>query len=155
MTKSILILWGLLIAYADISTKKIPNLLSLGAGVVGVGWLIVTSHTMAGQGWQSAALGLVLALLLTLPGYITRTLGAGDVKLLSAIGLLCGLRIVAEVFIVAAVVAALAGLGYLYWCRYNHRPQVRKPIPFGAALAAGLILSLMQPDYLGLGAWLA
>lgn len=155
MTKSILILWALFVAYADISAKKIPNLLSLGGGIIGVCWLIVTGHTLAGQSWQSAALGLILALLLTMPGYITRTLGAGDVKLLSAIGLLCGLQIVAEVFIVAAAAAGLAALVYLYWRRYTYRPQARKPIPFGAALAAGLILALMRPDYLGLGAWLA
>ncbi len=154
MIKSILILWALFIIYTDISVKKIPNHLSLGGGLIGIGWLVVTSHTMAGQSWQSAALGLILALLLTLPGYITRNLGAGDVKLLSAIGLLCGLQIVAEVFIVAALAAGIAAFVYLYWCRYTYRQQVRKPIPFGAALAAGLILSLMQPDYLGLGAWL-
>ena len=134
--------------------KKIPNLLSLGGGIIGVGWLVITSHTVTGQSWQSAALGLILALLLTLPGYITRTLGAGDVKLLSAIGLLCGLQIVAEVFIVAAIAAGTAAFAYLYWCRYTYCQQVRKPIPFGAALAVGLILSLIQPDYLGLDAWL-
>lgn len=155
MTKSILILWALLVAYMDISAKKIPNLLSLGGGIVGVCWLIVTSHTLAGQSWQSAVLGLILALLLTLPGYIARTLGAGDVKLLSAIGLLCGLQIVVEVFIAAAMMTGLVALAYLYWRRHAHRSDVRRPIPFGAALAAGLILSLMQPDYLGVGTWLA
>ena len=133
--------------------KKIPNVLSLGGWVVGMGWLIITGHAMAGQSATLAALGFALALLLTLPGYITNKLGAGDVKLLCAIGLLCGVQIVTEAFLSAAMAAGLIAVAYLYWARHTHVERVRKPIPFGAALAAGLILALMWPDYLGLSAW--
>jgi prepilin peptidase CpaA len=139
----------------DISTKKIPNLLSLGAASTGLFWLLFTGETVIASGWLTAVLGIILALLLTLPGYVTRTLGAGDVKLLCAIGLLCGLRIVTEVFLFAAMVAGLGAILYIYCDRYTNQVRVRKPIPFGAALAAALIFSLMQPDYLGLSAWLA
>lgn len=110
---------------------------------------------MTAQGSMTAVLGFALALLLTLPGYMTRTLGAGDVKLLCAIGLLCGLRIVAEAFLLAAMLGGLVAIFYLYWERFANQAETRKPIPFGAGLAAGLIVSLMQPDYLGLGKWLA
>lgn len=150
-----LIFWALSILALDFSIRKIPNILSLGGCVVGVGWLMSTGHAMTGVGAMQAMLGFGLALLLTLPGYLMHALGAGDVKLLCAIGLLCGLQITVEAFILAALLAGLVAL--FYWCygRFLGSHPGPKPVPFGAALAAALIVSLLRPDYLGLSQWLA
>ena len=138
----------------DFNVRKIPNILSLGGCAIGIGWLIATGGAVTGAGAIQVALGFSLALLLTLPGYLMRNLGAGDVKLLCAIGLLCGLQIVAETFMLAALLAGLIALFYLYRSRFFGWYSGSKPIPFGAALAAALIVSLVHPNYLGLGQWL-
>lgn len=139
----------------DFSMRKIPNVLSLGGCAVGAVWLIVTGHTMTGAGPLLAVLGFGLALLLTLPAYVIRMLGAGDVKFLGAIALLCGLRIVTEAFLLGALIAGVAAIFYLVLSHFMIGRYERKPIPFGAALAAALIVSLLHPDSLGLRRWLA
>ena len=154
MSNYLLIFWALVIMIQDFRIRRIPNILSLGGCAMGAGWLMATGHAMTGAGAIQVALGFSLALLLTLPGYLMRNLGAGDVKLLCAIGLLCGLQIVAETFMLAALLAGLIALFYLYRSRFFGWYSGSKPIPFGAALAAALIVSLVHPNYLGLGQWL-
>lgn len=154
MIKGILILWALILAYEDISIRRIPNILSLGGCAVGLGWLMFTGRAVLGQEPLLIFLGFALALLLTLPAYVIRKLGAGDVKLLSAISLMGGVWIVAEVFFFAAMLAGIVATAYLYLDRYKDKLSERKPIPFGAAMSIGLIVTLMLPDNLGLRAWL-
>lgn len=76
----------LLAVLFDLSTRRIPNGLTLAAMLAGVAW-----HGVTGGGW-----GLVLSLeglsvaALGLTLWLARALGAGDVKLLGAVGALMG-----------------------------------------------------------------
>jgi prepilin peptidase CpaA len=77
----------LLLAVAwDVQTHRIPNLLVLG-GVL-LGW--ATACLPSGMGLQSATLGSLTGLVVFLPLYLLRILGAGDVKLLTAVGAFVG-----------------------------------------------------------------
>lgn len=80
-------LWLALCARQDMRQRQIANRLTLGAGLLALAYLLATGTTWLGapaaQGWGA----LVLALLLSLPGYALGRLGAGDVKLLAALAL--------------------------------------------------------------------
>jgi len=72
--------------WCDIKTHRIPNQLVLLGVVIG----FATSLLQGGIGWQDAALGCIAGLAVFLPLYLLRVLGAGDVKLLSAVGAFVG-----------------------------------------------------------------
>ena len=68
-----------------------------------------------------------------------RLLGAGDVKLLFAIGLLGGWKVVLISFAVAGILGGIAAVSGLMLARYSGFPLASgRWLPFGAALAIGL-----------------
>lgn len=161
---SILVLasWALIVICYDICTRKIPNFLSLGALFIASLVLVITGLSVTLQPVSSALIGFVLALVLTIPGYLFKVLGAGDVKLLAAIGLLCGVNMMLTTFAVAAISVVVF---WLLWTKARWLSQIlplninvaattrtpkEKNIPFGAALGAGLILILLLPGLFNL-----
>ncbi|MBL4821893.1 MAG: prepilin peptidase [Gammaproteobacteria bacterium] len=100
-------------AFQDIRSRRIPNLLSLGGFVVGcvangvmTGW--------AGAGTAFAAGFLVLALMF--PFFVVGWMGAGDVKLIGAVGAICGSISLALIALIAIVsIGALMSLVVLAW----------------------------------------
>jgi prepilin peptidase CpaA len=135
--------WAVAVFAWDIKQRRIPNELSIGMAAVALLMLIFTGHTMLGQEWTSASFGFMAALILTLPGYVMRWLGAGDVKFLAAIGIAGGWLVVLASFAIAGLVS---GAGLLLM--KSVMPQVgirqvhKRWIPFGAALAFGLVISM-------------
>lgn len=78
-----------LAAVIDWKTLRIPNWLTAGGMVYGL--LYNATHaTSIGAGLGTAALGLAAGLALLMPLYLLRVLGAGDVKLMGAIGAFLG-----------------------------------------------------------------
>ncbi len=73
--------------YFDLRYQRIPNKLCL-AGLLAA--LILQSYTSQWQGLGQALLGAGLALVLLLPAFYFRCLGAGDVKLMIAVGAFSG-----------------------------------------------------------------
>lgn len=73
--------------YLDLRYQRIPNKLCLFAFIFS---LLLQSISGQWQGIMQALLGAGLALLLLLPAYAFRWLGAGDVKLMVAVGALSG-----------------------------------------------------------------
>ena len=72
-----------LAARADVRTRTIPNLLTFPAILLGVTMHTVLSGT---DGLRSSLAGLALAGGVLLPGWMFRWMGAGDVKLMAAVG---------------------------------------------------------------------
>lgn len=68
---------------ADVRTRKIPNLLTGPAFVLGI-LVHLFLHGTAGAG--NALLGAVVAGAILLPGWLMGYTGAGDVKLMAAVG---------------------------------------------------------------------
>jgi prepilin peptidase CpaA len=74
---------GALAALSDLRTRRIPNSLTLGSAVV------AALFYSAAIGWHAllwSAAGWCMGLLLFLPLFLLRGMGAGDVKLLAAFG---------------------------------------------------------------------
>lgn len=149
----ILLGWGLTVAVCDMWQRRLPNPLTLGMLAAGVAFLGISGVTPLGNVPAQAWLAFGLALLLTLPAYVLRLLGAGDVKLAAAIGILTGL----PQFLAVYGIAAMLSLGMALAARfasglpYGHLPGFlmgsgvvkghvgqRRYIPFGAALGLAL-----------------
>jgi prepilin peptidase CpaA len=89
-------------AIVDLWSRRVPNPLTLGVAALG---LTLAVLRLSGLSPMAAVAGMGLGLLLMLPGHVIGATGAGDVKLLAALGTMLGPRGV----VVAFVYAALAG----------------------------------------------
>ncbi len=97
-------------AYWDLRWRKIPNWLTLGAAVAGLG--LRTAAAGLPGAWESLAGWLLGCLLLFLP-FALRGMGAGDVKLLAATGALGGPAFVFWTFIYGALCGGVMALAAL------------------------------------------
>lgn len=91
----------------DIRSRRIPNALVVPAFLAG---LAVHAFLGGFDGFLRAAAGAGLALLVYFPLFLLRGMGAGDVKLMAAVGALAGARAWFWIFVAAAVTGAAAGL---------------------------------------------
>lgn len=143
IAKLIVVTWCLGVTLADLYARRIPNILTLGMCLLAICWLLVTSHSMLNTTMQSTALGAAISLLLTLPAYAARLLGAGDVKLLLAIALVSGSYFTLFAFVIAALLTVIFGGAYLMLARLRSKPFTRRRwLPFGAALSMGLLFAI-------------
>jgi prepilin peptidase CpaA len=86
----------------DLYTRRIPNALTFGVAAFG---LLVAALGFSQLTATQALLGLVVGLLLMLPGHVIGATGAGDVKLFAALGTLIG----PKAMVMAFIYTALAG----------------------------------------------
>ena len=143
IAEMIVVAWCLAVAVTDLHARRIPNILTLGMCLVALCWLLVSGHSLLDTSIQSAMLGAAISLLLTLPAYAARLLGAGDVKLLLAIALVGGHYLMLFAFVMAALLAVGFGIAYLFIVRFRgHTITRRRWLPFGAALSVGLLVAV-------------
>ena len=91
---------GLAIAvYTDVRTRRIPNWLT--GSIAGAGFGLAFGGGLVTP--AQAALGLLTGLLLMMPGHVIGATGAGDVKLLAAVGTLLGPDLTFRAFLYSAV----------------------------------------------------
>jgi prepilin peptidase CpaA len=97
----------------DLRSRRIPNALTFGIAAFGFG--------MAGTGasdlsFWGAAGGCALGLALMLPGHVLGGTGAGDVKLVAALGAVLGPGRILATFLYSAIAGGVLALGYA-WAR--------------------------------------
>ena len=97
-----------LAAITDLRSQRIPNWLSLPLAAVG---LVVHSFAVGGEGIAFAAAGLAAGFALLIPFYALGGMGAGDVKLLAAVGAWVGAKQVGIVFLATAALGGVYALG--------------------------------------------
>lgn len=159
---SLPLLLSLWMAGMDLASRRIPNYLTLGAALAGLGF------QMGWRGWPGLLDGLggaVLGLGLLLWPYLKGGMGAGDVKALAALGAWLGLARTLFLFIYMGlsggllILALLAWQGSLRvhlkrgavqlanWVLCQSRPEIpargepgRMEIPYGEALALGMVV---------------
>lgn len=85
-----LTLWAVTAGVWDLGRRRLPNLLTLGGMAAALVWVVFTGRTPAGSGAMEGFLSGLAALALTLPAWHLGVMGAGDVKLAAAMGLLGG-----------------------------------------------------------------
>ncbi|MBN6775884.1 prepilin peptidase [Pseudomonas granadensis] len=140
MHSFILLLWLVLCAVQDARQRRIANLLTLGAAALALVYLLVTGNTWLGAEAGQGGWAVLIALALTLPGFFMGRMGAGDVKLMTALGLATDGLFILEVFIGAGIVSViwllLAPRLWLHMSQRvrdrleNLRPDASKKLPF-------------------------
>jgi prepilin peptidase CpaA len=152
MHSFVLLIWLTLCAAQDARQRHISNGLTLGAAALALGWMLWSGTTWLGFEAQQGGWALLLALGFTLPGYALRRLGAGDVKLMAALGLATDGMHLLGTFVGA-------GLATVFWLLLAPRvwlhmsqglrnqllymaPQMSNKLPFAPFVLAGLALTL-------------
>jgi prepilin peptidase CpaA len=105
---------ALIAGLTDWRTRRIPNWLTVSGVVAGI---TVNSLLHGWAGAKSALLGLLLGLGLLLPFVLIRSLGAGDMKLVGAVGACFGPQKLISVLIAAVFVEGLMALALVIYKR--------------------------------------
>jgi prepilin peptidase CpaA len=109
----LLLAWAAAIAYSDLRSRRIPNVMSLGAWLAALTVLVLTGCSVLGYGWQDVMRATGLAFALTLPAYALKWLGAGDVKMLVAIALMTSFDITLHTALLAGLAGGAVGAVWL------------------------------------------
>ena len=144
MSFGIYYLWAcvlLVITFIDIDYQIIPDRLSLGGIILGLGlvyWLPLT--------YKDAIIGLVLGsglLIAVIYGYYFLTkkqgMGGGDVKLLGMIGVFTGWQGVLFTIFMGSLIGTLFGLPWALM----QKKTMKAAIPFGPFLALGALIFVL------------
>lgn len=155
---------GITGAWLDLRYQKIPNWFTFPAMLIGV----ILNLILNLEGWYLSLLGLLTGLLILLIPYILGGIGAGDVKLLMALGAFLGVEKIIPVGLCSGVAGGVLSLLALLlqdgFVNIQHRLAllvssiwdkdirqiVFKPdrrwklvIPYGPAILIGLIVGLV------------
>ena len=145
----------------DVKSRRIPNWVT--AAMAGVGLALAITGT-SGTSVAASFAGFVLGFLLMLPGYRLGATGAGDVKLMAAVGAIVGPALVVTAFLFTAVAggvlaiavaarrnrlaATVAQAGALVAAPGDAPQQIRTAgashrFAYGPAIAAGSMLAVL------------
>lgn len=123
-----LLVWFAVCADQDARARRVSNVLTFGAGLTAVFYLVMNGESWLGAPSPQPWWALLLTLLLTLPGYALGRLGAGDVKLLSALALASDTALVLGTFIGAGVTSvAWLLVRQRTWRHVGQRVRTRYP----------------------------
>jgi prepilin peptidase CpaA len=99
----------------DWRSRKIPNVLTLGAALAA---FVVFGVMLGFKGFLTSLSGWLVGCLLFLPWFLLRGMGAGDVKLLAALGAWVGPSLVVWVALYAAVAGGILAVGVTLYTGY-------------------------------------
>lgn len=149
----VLFIWLALCAAQDIHQRHIANSLTLGAAALALVYLLWTGSTWLGADAAQGGWALLLALAFTLPGYAMSRMGAGDVKLLAALGLATDHLYLLGTFIGAGVSSLLwVLLAPKVWPHISQKlrlrlqyldPKQSKKYAFAPFVLVGMVLTVL------------
>jgi prepilin peptidase CpaA len=153
---------------SDLLTRRIPNPLVAILMVLGLAFSAITGSLP--HGIVSAVAGIVVGLLVWLPFWLLGWLGAGDVKLFAAAAAWLGPWGALEAAGIGALIGFALAVGWLGWEKgirvaveksliATIHPKIlaspsvatndrRRLVPYGIALAAGLLIAGWFPSLL-------
>jgi len=165
---SLVTVYLVVLSWCDIRYRRLPNILTVGGAVVALAYVFYVS------GWSWAALGKsslggVIGFSFLLIPFLLRGAGAGDVKMLLAVGCLVGYPNIFMALIWISICGIVLGLlmtvsGHLDWVRVKHytrclldfkydkvqgkanlpdASQEKVRIPYGVAIATGTWLTMV------------
>ena len=98
--------------YGEIKARRIPNWLTLGSMVLGLGAALIDG---GGEGLVDSVLGLAVAGGLFLPFCLLGVVGGGDMKLMAAVGAITGWPMVLRVLCNTCVAGGLIAVAIMAW----------------------------------------
>ena len=149
----------------DLRSRRIPNYLTFGSAALALGYAVATA------GWSGLGMGVggwALGVALFIPFFLLRGMGAGDVKLLAALGAWVGPVVLLSLTFYTAISGGVMALVVVLWRRKlaatfenlwlllcHFRVVGLKPmselslenkntlsLPYGLPIAAGALLTL-------------
>lgn len=105
--EAVLLILVIAAAVLDVRFRRIPNWLTVGGAVVGIALNSAIGRPEAGVAFALEGLALGFGVYLVL--YLLHAMGAGDVKLMAAIGALTGPSNWFGIFVVSALVGGIMG----------------------------------------------
>jgi prepilin peptidase CpaA len=143
----------------DLRTRRIPN--EVTATMTGIGVGLALTGVSGVPVWASLA-GFALGVLLMMPGHALGATGAGDVKLMAAVGAIVGPGLVVRAFLFTAIAGGVLAIGValrrrqlaatvartrrLIQAPADAKQEIRSASPasrfaYGPAIAAGSVLA--------------
>jgi prepilin peptidase CpaA len=167
MAQAVALVIGSLACVTDLRSARIPNTLTFGGILLG---LLFHGLTPAGSGVTAALAGLLAGLLVFFPFFALRAMGAGDVKLMAALGTWLGWQAAIQIALYGALAGGVLALvlalwrGYLrtamrnvwallrYWVAVGIRPFPELTLdagsglrlPYALPIMAGLVVTLWR-----------
>ena len=132
---TVLVVLVLAAAWSDFRTRRIPNVLTVAGAVSGLALHVWYSGL---PGALTSIEGLLVGLGLFIMFFFAGGMGAGDVKLLAAIGALLGPQSLILVFVLTGLLGGVAAAAVIVW-----RRNWRATMPYGPIIAAGTLVSLL------------
>ncbi|PCR96490.1 prepilin peptidase [Pseudomonas sp. FW215-R2] len=152
MQSLVLLIWLAVCAAQDARQRRIANALTLGVGTLALVYLVYFGTTWMGAEAGQGGWACLVALAFTLPGYFMGRMGAGDVKLMTALGLATDGTSLLGIFIGAGAASLiwilLAPRVWLHMSQgLRHRlrymaPSMSKKLPFAPFVLIGFLLAL-------------
>jgi prepilin peptidase CpaA len=105
-------------AIYDFRFRRIPNWLNLSGVILGVA---INTLFFAQNGLLAAVLGIAFSLLVYVPLYLIRGMGAGDVKLMAAVGAIAGPWNWLGIFLATALLGGVVSLVFVAFKRRLHQ----------------------------------
>ena len=156
------------LAWFDICFRRLPNILTVGGALLALGYVFYTSNwswVWLGRSFLGGVIGFSFLLI----PFLLRGAGAGDVKMLFAVGCIVGYPNIFLALIWISLCGIVLGLvmtfsGHLDWARVKHysrclidfkydkaagkaalpdASQEKVRIPYGVAIAFGTWLTLV------------
>jgi prepilin peptidase CpaA len=127
-------------AAIDLRSRRVPNVLT--ALLAGAG--VAFAATGLGAVGPSAALaGSLAGLLLMMPGHVFGATGAGDVKLLAAVGTWLGPAVTLRAFVLTMIAGGVFALVVAIY-RGRWRAHGDRSFAYAPAVAAGAVLAAVS-----------
>jgi prepilin peptidase CpaA len=161
----LLLVWA---GATDVRSRCIPNYLVIATAGLGIAYAV--GHAGWLPGMRSALMGIGLGLVIWLPCYAMRLMGAGDVKFFAAASSWLGPLLVFHAALLSALFGGVLAVGWMIRSRARHRDgmgavigseadarggadsgapvRVRSTLPYGVAMAAGIGVVAWFPSIL-------
>ncbi|HEY0886807.1 MAG TPA: A24 family peptidase [Ramlibacter sp.] len=139
---ALLVVLLMVAAFIDVRTFRIPNWLTYGGAVIGLALGAAVQWRLLGPAWALDGFlwslgGLAAGLVLMLPMYALRVMGAGDVKLMAMAGAFLGLGQIVPAVLCVFVTGGVGALIYVSMRRQLAQLAANlKTMAFGIALSA-------------------
>jgi len=156
-------LFSLGAAYHDIKTFKIPNKYNLFALLFALGTRLLIGIFLGWDYLWSGFLGMVIGFALFFPFFAFRLAGAGDVKLLSALGMILGWRSFLWVFCLTCLCDGIiliirytrllafvpvSGMATLFSVEANGKRKNPYGLPVAIGCLVCFLIYVLQPNFL-------
>lgn len=139
--------WSVAVAWGDWRTRRIPNLLLLGAAVPVLAMLALQGQGPLGAHSIGSVIGAGVAAALFVPGFVLGHSGGGDVKFAACCGLILGWPGVLPLLLLSSIL--LGAISLWVMMRRRRAGVVPGRVPAGPALALSFVLAMGWVQWVG------